>query len=125
MESEEKVTFLVNLFNKNFCNTWECDIFKSFLFEQYTLDEVYFFLDCRNEINSGINTTHLLGAPDPITYVKLNKALKVVIKKLAPYENYIIERVKNIIKGKKSVKYGEAFVDKIFVLKLLLEVYAL
>lgn len=57
--------------------------------------------------------------------MKLSKALKVVIKKLAPYENYIIERVKNIIKSKKSVKYGEAFVDKNFVLKLLLEVYAL
>ena len=116
---------MVNLFNKNFCNTWECDIFKSFLFEQYSLDEVYFFLDCRNELNSGISTTHVLGAPDPITYVKLSKALKIVAKKLQPYETYIIDRIKNIIKGKKTVKYGESFIDKNFVLKLLLEVYAL
>jgi hypothetical protein len=125
IESEEKITFLVNLFNKNFCNTWECDIFKSFLFEQYTLDEIYFFLDCRNELNSGIVTPHVLGAPDPISYVKLSKALKVVAKKLGPYENYIVERVKNILKSKKSIKYGEPFIDKNFVLKLLLEVYAL
>ena len=96
----------MNLFNKNFCNTWECDLFKSFLFEQYTLDEIYFFLDCRNEFNSGISTTCTLGAPDPISYVKLSKALKIVVKKLSPYENYIIERVKNILKSKKTIKYG-------------------
>jgi hypothetical protein len=63
-------------------------------------------LDCRNELNSGISTTHILGAADPISYVKLSKALKVVAKKLFPYENYIVERVKNILKSKKSIKYG-------------------
>ena len=81
-------------------------MFKSFLFEQYTLDEIYFFLDCRNEFNSGISSTNVLGAADPISYVKLSKALKIVAKKLMPYENYIIDRVKNILKSKKTVKYG-------------------
>ena len=66
-----------------------------------------------------------MGAPDPISYVKLSKALKIVAKKLSPYENYIIERVKNILKSKKTIKYGESFIDKNFVLKLLLEVYVL
>ena len=113
------------MFNKGLCNTWECEIFKTFLFENCYLDEVYFFLDCRNEINSGLPSSHSLGAADAISYVKLNKALRVVVKKLAPYENYIIERVKNILKSKKKVKYGESFIDKYFVLKILLEVYGL
>jgi len=66
-----------------------------------------------------------LGVADPISYVKLSKALKVVSKKLNCYENYIVERVKNILKSKKKIKFGEAFIDKYFVLKLLLEVYGL
>lgn len=57
---------------------------------------------------------------DAISYVKLSKALKVVAKHLAPYENYIIEKVKNILRSKKKIKFGEAFIDKHFVLKLLL-----
>ena len=65
-----------------------------------------------------------MGSTDPITFVKLSKALKIVVKKLMPYENYIVEKVKNILKSKK-IKFGEAYIDKNFVLKLLLEIYAL
>jgi hypothetical protein len=36
----------------------------------------------------------------------LSKALKVVAKHLAPYENYIIEKVKNILRSKKKIKFG-------------------
>ena len=57
--------------------------------------------------------------------MKLTKALKIVVKKLMPYENYIVEKVKNILKSKKKIKFGEAYIDKNFVLKLLLEIYAL
>lgn len=95
-------------------------MFKSFLFENYYLDEIFFFLECRNEFNGGTPSSNVLGAVDPISYVKLSKALKIVGKQLAPYENYIIEKVKNILKSKKKIKYGEAFIDKHFVLKLLL-----
>jgi len=38
MPSEEKLTFLMNLFNKKLSNTWECDMFRSFILEEYTLD---------------------------------------------------------------------------------------
>ena len=38
MPSEEKLTFLMNLFNKKLSNTWECDMFRSFILEEYNLD---------------------------------------------------------------------------------------
>jgi hypothetical protein len=95
------------------------------LLEDYALDEIYFFLDCRNELNSGCSSLNNFGAIDPVSYVKLSTAINTVTKKLQPYENFIIERIKNILKSKKKTKYGELFIDKYFVLKLLLEVYSL
>ena len=90
MPSEEKLTFLMNLFNKKLSNTWECDMFRSFILEEYTLDEIYFFLDCRNDLNGGMTLTHGLGIVDPVSYVKLHKALATAQRKLSPYESYII-----------------------------------
>lgn len=45
---------------------------------------------------------HGFGKADPITYVKLSHALTVVQKKLQPYENQIIEKVKNILINRKK-----------------------
>jgi hypothetical protein len=92
----------MNLFNKKLSNTWECEMFRSFILEDYTLDEVYFFLDCRNDLNGGSTLTHGFGKSDPVVYVKLGTALLTAHKKLSPYENQIIERVKNILKSRKK-----------------------
>lgn len=77
-------------------------MFRSFILEEYSLDEIYFFLDCRNDLNGGSTLTHGLGILDPVSYVKLHKALYTTQKKLSPYENHIIERVRNIIKSRKK-----------------------
>lgn len=76
-------------------------MFRSFILEEYTLDEIYFFLDCRNDLNGGMSLTHGFGIIDPVSYVKLHKALATAQRKLSPYENYIIERVKTILKSRK------------------------
>lgn len=49
---------------------------------------------------------HGLGVMDPVSYVKLGKALATAQRKLFPYENYIIERVKTILKSRKKEKNG-------------------
>lgn len=85
MASEEKLTFLMNLFNKKLSNTLECDVFRSFILEEYALDEIYFFLDCRNDLNGGSALTHGLGTIDPVSFVKLSKALATAQRKLYPY----------------------------------------
>lgn len=60
-------------------------MFRSFLVQDYTLDEIYFFLDCRNDLNGGNTLKHGFGTSDPVTYVKLQKALITATRKLAPY----------------------------------------
>ena len=79
-------------------------MFRSFILEEYTLDEIYFFLDCRNDLNGGNTLTHGLGSGDMMSYVKLHKALATTQKKLAPYENVVVEKVKNILKSRKKTK---------------------
>ena len=86
---------------------------------------MYFFLDCRNDLNGGSTLTHGFGSIDPVVYVKLQKALLTAHKKLSPYDNHIIEKVKTILKSRKKEKNRDSFIDRNFVLKLLLEVYSL
>lgn len=49
---------------------------------------------------------HGFGTMDPVNYVKLHKAISTAQRKLFPYENYIIERVKAILKSRKKEKNG-------------------
>ena len=45
---------------------------------------------------------HGFGKADPISYVKLHQALSTVEKKLIPYDNHIIDKVKDIIISRKK-----------------------
>ena len=83
-------------------------------------------MTCRDCLLKGSQINSNLGSADPIYYVRVETAEKVVKEKLKNYDNEMIEKIKGFIHAKKKVKnYIKSFIDINFVLKLLLEVYSI
>lgn len=64
----------MDLFNTDAANSWECIVFRNFLMEENTLDEVFFYLDCRDAILRGSQLCNNFGAADPIAFIRVNIA---------------------------------------------------
>ena len=100
-------------------------MFRSFVLEQYFLDEIFFYLDCRNELNHGAGLHKGLGGADPIVYVRMEHAISVVETRLAKYDQATIDKIKTMIVSKRKVKNNHSLIDCNFILKILLEVYSI
>jgi hypothetical protein len=118
-----KVNFFLDLFNPKIKDVWECDIFKSFLMQQYGEDELFFFLSCRNFLFGGSLLEHTIYSSDPIIFITLEKAAKVVDHILGRYDRSIIEKIKFGLQMKKKRKNNRYYIDSHFLLKVLLEIY--
>lgn len=93
--------------------------------EEYTLDEVFFYLDCRDTLLRGSHLNNNLGSSDPITFIRVSIAEDVIKDRMKNYDREMIDRMKKFLNSKKKEKNGKDFIDLNFVLKLLLEVYSI
>ena len=95
------------------------------MLEEYSLDEIYFYLDCRFCLFKGSQVNNNWGSSDATTFVRVRVAEDVVDEKLKNYEKEMTIKLKKFIKMKKKNKMGSEYVDSNFVLKLLMEVYSI
>lgn len=93
--------------------------------EEYTIDEIYFYLNCRDSLLKGSQINNNLGSSDPIFYIKAENAEIVIKEKLKHYDSDMVEKIKGFILAKKKIKNNKNLIDVNFVLKLLLEVYSI
>jgi hypothetical protein len=53
---DSRMIFLLDLVNPKFASIWEIVTFKEFLSEKAAIDEVFFYLHCRNLLLKGPST---------------------------------------------------------------------
>jgi len=103
--------------------TWDVSLFKDFLDEKYSSDEIFFYLHCRYQIFKSPQLSNLAGALTPIHWVHLDiceKTLRNMFKNLSK-EQY--ETLLTSFKERVRQKNKKTFVDSSLVLKILLETY--
>lgn len=91
--------------------------------EHYHQDDLYFYLSCRNLIFNGAVLENLLISSDPILYITIEKAVKIVELVLSQYERSVLEKIKFGLQVKKKRKNNRYYIDSHFLLKVLLDIY--
>jgi hypothetical protein len=89
------------------------------------MDELYFYLECRDLLLKGSQINSNFGSFDSITYVQVSRAEEIIREKLKNYEREMLEKIKILLNSQKKNKNNREFIDVNFVLKLLLEVYSI
>ena len=72
--------FLFNLDNPKLQKLWECITFKEFFYEQAQLDEIYFYLYCRNILFRGPEVASLAATFNFVRYVECEWAKDVILR---------------------------------------------
>ena len=103
---------------------WECMVFSDFINSKCTIDEIYFYMACRDMINHGLVLDNSKNCFEIVQRGDTKRTMEIIKKILSRFEDRdaqaIIEKLRNssIIKSN-----GREYLDVGFVLKILLELY--
>ncbi len=103
--------------------TWDVALFKDFLDEKYSSDEIFFYLHCRYQIFRSPQLSNLAGALTPIHWVHLTVCEGVLKHMFKNMEQEQYESLLASFKERVREKKKKTFVDSSLVLKVLLETY--
>jgi len=103
--------------------TWDVALFKDFLDEKYSSDEIFFYLHCRYQIFRSPQLSNLAGALTPIHWVRLTICENVLKHMFKNMEEEQYESLLASFKERVREKKKKTFVDSSLVLKVLLETY--
>ena len=120
-----KLEFLMDVSSSKLKDVIEVSIFKEFLFEERARDELFFYLSCRHVLFNGPVLDNIICSQDPILFVPLDRALKVIDQILINFDRSLIDKIKGALNLKRKKKAHKFFVDGHFLLRALLELYAL
>lgn len=123
---DNKLSFLLDALNPKLDKIWECVLFNDFLFERSSLDELYFYLHCRNILFRGPFTLKSKAFFEVITYVKWEQAEFLVDLVMNRYDPHNLNQVKKTLREKakkKILNKPQMYLDPHFVLRILLEFY--
>ena len=103
---------------------WECIMFKEFMDEYHTRDELVYFLKCRNLLFRGSQLSDPSATFTYIYYVKLERTDQVIEQLYgAKHSREAVNLMKTKFKERAKVKNQIPFVDSAFFLRVLLEEY--
>jgi len=122
---DTRIQFLVELTNPKIEKLWECSTFCEFLEEKFSLDELYFYLHCRNLLLKGPQLQYLSAFFDLIHFVSFERAEMMVDLIMHKYDISIKSTIKSKLSEKAKRKGPHTFIDSAFVLRVLLEYYRL
>ena len=120
-----RIQFLMELTNPKIEKLWECSTFCEFLEEKFSLDELYFYLHCRNLLLKGPQMQYMPGFFDLIHFISWERAELIVDMVMHKYEISLRSTIKSKLSDKAKRKGSHAFIDSAFVLRVLLEYYRL
>jgi len=103
---------------------WECIVFKEFLEEMHTRDELIYFLQCRQVLFRGPQLNDPSATFIYSYYVKYEWVEIVIDKILGPKHNKeTVGLIKTRIKERARKKKDKLLVDSVFFLRVMLEEY--
>lgn len=119
----DRLRMLLQLRSSLFGKHWECAIFREFLDEKASLDEIYFYLSCRDALTGAPSLKNGDNFYEIVHYIKWPVAEQFLENILKRFNRSDIDQIKaqlfaSTIKTKKVVK-----IDKAFVLRVLFEIY--
>jgi len=103
---------------------WDCIIFKEFLDEVHTRDELIYFLQCRNLVFKGPQLNDPSASFSFVHYIRYEWA-EVVLEHLIgeKYDRETLLLIKQKLREKIKVKNEKNLIDSAFFLRVLLEEY--
>lgn len=102
---------------------WECDVFRDFLDGKHSIDEIYFYLNCREILLDGPGIEYPGGQFGMVMTVQWNSImpkLKLILQKFEKTEVQVI--FEKLLKAS-QIKGNNRTLDHAFVLRVLLEMY--
>jgi hypothetical protein len=115
-----RINFVLDLINPKLDEAWEVKLFREFLFENTTNEEMYFYLHFRQQLLSGPLSANYFTMSSPIIFVALEDAITMLDNVLEKYEQNYIDKIKIAIASKKRLKGSRYVVDANLVLRTLL-----
>ena len=120
-----RIQFLLDLTNPKIEKLWECSTFCEFFEEKISLDELYFYLHCRNLLFKGPQLKYTSAFFELIHYVPFQRAEELIDLIMHKYDVTIKSTVKGKMSEKSKRKGAKSYIDSAFVLRVLLEYYRL
>lgn len=111
------------LLNPKMNKIWDVAIFREFLEEKCSSDEIYFYLTCRYLIFQGSQLSYFSSCLNPVHWVPFDRVenlVELVFKKMGQED---FNTLKYKIKDRAKKKANKYFIDAGFVLRVLLEFY--
>lgn len=90
------------------------------MFEERSKDELFFYLSCRHVLFNGHVLDNFICSQDPILFIPLDRAFKVIDQILINFDKNLTDRIKQALNLKRKKKAHKFFVDGHFLLKALL-----
>lgn len=120
----DRIRLILHLNSVFFQKHWECIIFSDFINSKNTVDEIYFYLSCREWLNNGLALKNERNSFEMVQRLEVGKVVPVIKKILNKFNDrdvdMIIQKLKYSSIGKSNCK---EYLDMGFVLKILLELY--
>ena len=120
-----RVQFLLDLTNPKVEKLWECAVFCEFFEEKMAMDELFFYLHCRNLLFQGPQMQSLSAFFDMIHYIPFERAERLIDLIMHKYDLNIKSTIKSKLADKSKRKGPQNYIDSAFVLRVLLEYYRL
>ncbi|EAR88789.2 hypothetical protein TTHERM_00261860 (macronuclear) [Tetrahymena thermophila SB210] len=120
---DSRVIFLLDLTNPKFVGIWEIVTFKEFFSEKASIDEIYFYLHCRNMLFKGPCMQRHESTFDIYQYVFMEQAEQLIDLMMIRFDPVNVMLIKKQLKEKVKVKKEKNLVESGFILRILLEFY--
>ncbi|OMJ77907.1 hypothetical protein SteCoe_22429 [Stentor coeruleus] len=118
-----RMDFILSLGQDKYKQNWEIKTFIEFLNEDLMIDELAFYLHCRNYLFKGAQLLLNTGKYASIHFLpikKVEEALEKILEKVSGSDR---NELKDLLRKKARLKDGQFALDSGLVLRLLLEYY--
>jgi hypothetical protein len=120
----ERIRLILQLNNNFFTKHWECMTFADFINAKCTVDEIYFYLSCREMLNEGPCLSNRKNCFEIVQLENAKRVIPIVKKILARFSDRDTESILQRIMAQFIYKKSNLeMLDLAFVLKILLELY--
>ena len=118
-----KTSFLLRVFDPKITNLPEIKTFREFLMTDYSQDEIFYYLMCRNLMMEGPELQKYISCSDSYTFLQYNHVHRCLTHILSSYNKATKEIILSNINNKKIKKNNVLLIKAGYVLRILLEVY--
>lgn len=102
---------------------WDVSVFVSMIEERLSLDEIFFYLHCRNLVFQGPQLASSAAFLTIVHHYPLREAQRVVKLLFGDSRDITVSEIVMRLEKKAEKKFGESYLDGYYFLRILLEFY--